>query len=875
MTTKATETLTFQWPNRLRAVLQENHDTPVVSCAIYVRVGSADETPEQAGLAHFHEHMIFKGTPRRPLGAIASEIEGAGGEINAYTTFDHTCYYVSIASKFWLTGLDVLTDAVSNAALESGEVDKERNVILEEMKRAEDTPAQIVGDNLLKSVFHAHPYRRPIIGTRKSVTALSAEQVRAFFRNYYTPSNMVVVLTGDFDAEAARLHLDQTLGRKPWRQVARPARAKEPAQRRPRIIVDASDVHETTFEIAFPAPDLHHPEAAALDVLALILGSGESSRLTQRVKRGRGLVHEGFAYNYSLSDHGLLAAGGVCDAPKALRALRAVHEEVDRLRARPVTASELDLAKRNIEADFIFDRETPFGRAKKLGYSMLHFGDLEFENRYLRQLAAVTPQSVLDASRRWLRPEALSASVLVPRSVRDVRRAAVLEALTLEPYPMRPTLRAKPAPRVAAGAPSTVDAIDGLGGRLTMARLDNGVRVIVKESAQAPILCLRACVAAGSRYETERTAGLSRFVSALLTSGTRKLGARAFAHAVESIAGGISGFSGRNSMGLTAEFLSRHKEEAFALTAQALLEPAFAEEEIERRRKDQIAAIQRREDALDRRCLDLFQSTLFTRHPYRLPTMGALESVAAFTRSGLRAFYNRTVRPDQLVIAVVGDITVRQAMDLAEKHFGGFSRKPGPELKLPVEPERVEPTRVRMVRDKEQAHLVIGFRGTSLHNRDRFAVEVLNAVMSGQGGRLFLELRDRRHLAYSVSSFNQEGVEPGALGIYIGTSHANVDAAREGIWSEIERLRETPIGDDELASAKRYLIGSTQIDMAHLSSLALTMALDELLGVGYRDHFRLENRIERVTAQDVRRAARKYLRRESHVEALMTDRDAE
>ncbi|MCC6156838.1 MAG: insulinase family protein [Deltaproteobacteria bacterium] len=865
------ETLTIELPDGAVALLHENHDTPVVACMAYVRVGSADETPRQAGLAHLHEHMIFKGTPTRPVGRIAADIEAAGGDINAYTTFDHTCYYVTIASRWWPRALDVLTDAIRNASLDADELAKELRVIFEEMKRADDTPGQIVGNNLLKLLFARHPYRHPVIGRRKTLAAMTRDDVKAFFDAYYAPANVFYVLAGDFDAREARRMLEATARTAKAPEPEKPARPAEPRQTRPRAHVALSDVQETTFEVAWRVPSVGDPDSVVLDVLALVLGSGESSRLVQRVKRGKRLVHEVYAYNYSLRDHGVLAAGGVCAPRRTLAAVAAVLREAERFRQEPISNEELERAKRNIEADFVFERETPSGLAKKLGYSYLQFGRLDFDERYLATLAAVDAEAVRRAAWMYLDRSRANVSVLAPKPVAaGLDAKAVLAAVDA----IKPVRAARAAgastPEKATPVSPTLAAVHGRRARLRMTTLDNGMRLIVKETAQAPIFSMRTCVAGGSRYEKPETAGISRFLSRILTRGTKRRDALEFAKTVESLAGGISGFSGRNSIGITTEFLSRHLRTALELTAEALWVPSFDEAEIDRERHEQIASIRRREDALERRCMDLFLSTLFVRHPYGLPGAGTEESVRALTANRLRAFHRRLLDPRRMVVAIAGDVRFEEVVNLAEEYFGRHAGRTTSEAALAPEPIPDAPRSVVVHRDKEQAHLIVGFQGARLAGRDRHAIEVLNALLSGQGGRLFMELRDRRHLAYSVSSFNQEGVEPGAFGIYIGTSHGNVDAARKGIWEQIERLRSEPIGEDELEHAKNYLIGSTQIEMAHMSSVALSMALDELLGLGYRDPFRLAKAIERVQARDVLRAARHYLRPEAHVEALIT-----
>ena len=187
-------------PNGLTLLLRPTQLAPVANLQIWAQVGSADEGPGEQGLAHFHEHMLFKGTGERGVGDVAGDVEGAGGRINAYTTFDVTVYYATLPSDSLGTGLEVLVDAVRNSSFDAEEIRREREVVLEEIRRAEDSPAHALSDALFSTAYQQHPYRAPILGVPDIVAAFEREQVRSFFKRWYTPDNLVIAASGDFDA---------------------------------------------------------------------------------------------------------------------------------------------------------------------------------------------------------------------------------------------------------------------------------------------------------------------------------------------------------------------------------------------------------------------------------------------------------------------------------------------------------------------------------------------------------------------------------------------------------------------------------------------------------------------------------------------------
>ena len=199
-------------PNGLGVLLLESHAAPVAEIEVWANVGSADERPGEEGLAHFHEHMLFKGTERRGVGDVAAEVEGAGGRINAFTSFDVTCYHATLPSAEVSTGLDVLSDAVLHSVFDEQEIGREIEVVLEEIRRSEDSPGSVLGNALFAEAYQQHPYRAPILGTHESVASLDRARIRTFFERWYRPDNLSVVVVGEFDRQALLAQIHQTFG---------------------------------------------------------------------------------------------------------------------------------------------------------------------------------------------------------------------------------------------------------------------------------------------------------------------------------------------------------------------------------------------------------------------------------------------------------------------------------------------------------------------------------------------------------------------------------------------------------------------------------------------------------------------------------------
>jgi zinc protease len=866
-------------PNGATLLLDESHLAAVAELQVWARVGSADEAPGEEGLAHFHEHMLFKGTERRSVGEVAGAIEGVGGRVNAYTSYDLTVYHATVPADGIDVARDVLVDMVRHPLFDPEEIAREIEVVLEEIRRSEDSPAHVCAEALFAAAYRVHPYRAPILGTRESVSRFDRERVRSFFQRWYAPENLLVVACGDFDAPALAPELrasfrDAAAARPAAGIGARRARPAEPPQVGPRAVLLRRPFERACFEIAWPAAALAHPDTPYLDLLAFVLGEGDSSRLVRRVKEGAGLVDRIDASCYTPLDPGLFGASADLDAERLPEALEAIAGQVEELRRAPVSDEELEKARANFLASEHFERESVSGRARKLGTFEATAGDWRAERAYLDAIRRATPDDLLRVARAYLEPARTTIAAVAPdeaaaaleerdllaaigRGVERAARIAVPERVCAAPPPAA-ALAAPPAARGERRPPE-----------IASYRLANGAALYVEPRREVPVVALRAAFLGGLLAEDDHSAGVTHLVTSMWMRGTRRRGAPELAHAVESIAADLDGFAGRSSFGLALEATSDRFDDALELFAEVLLEPAFAPEELERERRDTLAALARREDRLGVRAFDLFTATLWREHPYRWPILGTPETVAGMARDDLLAHHARWVRGPNLVLALSGDVDPDAAAERIGLRLGGLVGAGGPPPAPPEEPPPREPRRAELHKDRAQAHLVVGFRGLTVHDADRFALEVITQLLAGQGGRLFLDLRDRRGLAYSVNALNAEGLAPGLFAVTIGTAPEKLDEARSGILDELARLIEAPPATEELERARRYLIGNFEIDRQRCAVRAAHTAVDALYGLGADAQRRYAAAIAAVGPEDVLRAARRVIDLEAPVEAVI------
>ncbi|MDV2503257.1 MAG: pitrilysin family protein [bacterium] len=843
-------------PNGLKVILRENHSAPVVSIQAWVRVGSAQESDGQAGMAHVLEHMLFKGTERRGVGEVARAVESRGGSFNAFTSYDHTVYHVDMASRDLPVGLEVLADVIQRSTLDQDELRKETQVILEEFKRARDRPARELYRRLLEKAFRVHPYRRPVIGYEETFKTFTRPALLAFYRRWYRPERTFLVIVGDIDVPSVTALVKRHFGSKEWRAGAPVSHAlpPEPPQERFRAVVFRYPAAKARLAVGFHIPRAADPSVHALDALAFILGHGQSSRLFRRVKEDQQLVHEVSSYAMTPRDPGLFVSTAVLDPPNLERALRAVMTEMFRLAREGPAAEELEKAKVNLVSDFIYDQETMGGQARSLGFFESVMGDVKAVQTYVERVRALTPADLRRVARTYLKPSNCTVAVLLPDGAADEVDEARLGRLVRASMEAVEAEEGESKPQVG-GVVKTV--------------LGNGLTLLVKENHAVPTVAIRVALLGGLRYETPETNGVSRLMARLLTQGSANHTAAQMAEAVESIAGRMKGFSGRNSFGLEAKFLSEDWGRGLSLVAEALLTPTFDPEEVEKKKAETLAAIAQRRDDMFHETLLLFTRTLYDGHPYAMDPLGTEASVRALTRGDVLRFYRRGLAPRHLVLAVVGDVESEAVRGAVERLFGTLEdRRPSPP-KLP----RIESLRaakkVSLERPKRQAHVILGFPGVRFDSPERYPLDVLEGVLAGQAGRLFVELRDKRSLAYSLTAFARPNLDPGFIAVYMGTSPEKVDEAVAGIRRELERLVEEPVGAEELKAAKRSIVGAYERRHQTNAAQAESLALMELYGIGYEAVETYPGKILEVTTEDVQRVARKYLTLERYVLALV------
>jgi len=832
--------------NGLTIILAEDHSAPVVSAQAWCRTGSIHEGRWLgAGLSHVLEHMLFKGTTRRTGAQIDHEVQDAGGYLNAYTSFDRTVYWINVPSTGARVAIDILCDIMQHASLPSEELSKELDVIRREMDMNQDDPGRRSSRRLFETAYTQSPYRYTVIGYPDIFDRLTPDDIRAYYRERYMPNNVFLVVVGDVHPPQVVEQVRQAYAGNRAQPLAPMVLPTEPAQAGPRETIEEAPVELAHTHVSWHIPDLRHPDVPALDVLAVLLGGGRSSRLFQQVREKLGLVHTVEAWTYSPGQPGLVGLSAVLDPQRFRPARDALLAEVEKIRTGLVPAGELRKAVKQFVSGTLSARKTMQGQAQDLGGSWLVAGDLNFSERYLAGVQRVTPAELRRVARHYLTPENRTLNALLPTGT---------------------------APKATASVRATADH------PIAKHELPGGLRLLLKEDHRLPFVEFRAVFQGGVLVETAEDNGLTQLLSKMLPKGTRRRTAQQIATEIESVGGSLDSYAGNNSLGVNAEVLSTDFSTGLRLLADVLRNPTFPDVEIAREREVQLAGIRSQRDNLLKSAGLAMRRRLFGAQGYGLDVLGSEQSVARLGRSNLGSFHQRLLTPDNCVLAIYGDVKAPTVRTAVAKAFRGWRPRNESPLSKSIRgrrpPVAKDPARVEAQRDKKQAVVVVGFPGATLHSPDRFALELLQEACSDLGSRLFLRVRERLGLAYYVGAQSFLGLAPGYFAFYAGTEPAKAALVEKELLEEARLLAAEGLTGAELQRAKAKLIGQKKIGRQDLGTLASTTALDELYGLGYSNIDTEDAHYEAVSPEEIRTVAGRYLSADAAVVSVVNPTEA-
>jgi zinc protease len=836
---------TEELSNGLRVYLKPVPGSTSVTTMVVYKVGSADEDKSFTGLAHYLEHLLFKGTSKLKPGDIDRITFRAGGSNNAYTSADVTAYHFTLPASRWKDALQVEADRMRNVVIDKEhEFDKEKGAVINELAMYEDTPWDLENKAILPRLFgKAHPYGHPVIGETPHVKAATEKVIKGFYDRWYHPNNASLVIVGGFDPAEALAAVKKLFGPIPRGEL--PARKPVPAEA-PRL--PSRHEMESKFSVprllvGFPTVKAGDDDQPALAVLEGVLAAGKRSRLYHALVEGAavaatvGADHSPGRYPGWMSVYMEVLPGK--DRAAAEKLLLA---ELAKLRDQPVPADELSRAQRQIVAASIFGQESTYGLANRIGQAVT-LTSLEFARGYLPRVAAVTPRDVQRVARKYLVPERSATVWSVPPE--KAGRPS-------EPRPSGSGGRLNRAVAVAEGAFDLKKA--------RRVELPNGLILLLFESKRLPIFEAHVVLREAGLYQPDDKLGVARLTGLMLDEGTATKTGPEIAEMIEAVGGQLS-----LSTGGTVKVLSPHRKMALGLLLECLTKPAFRQDAFDRAKQRLLAEIGENEVLPEARALRAFRQQVYGKHPLGRPLGGTMKTASSLTPDDCRDFHRRVFVPNNTIVAVAGDFDADEVIAEVKALVADWKRAELPNVARPkVElPAKFTQTILSMPQ-AAQLQVYLGHVGIRRDDPDFYKLLVMDYILGTGPGftdRMSARLRDREGLAYTVSAriTGTAGLEPGAFTCYIGTDTDKLDVVRKLFLEELNRIRNERPTAEEVADARTYLIGSRQLQFATAGGIAEQLAAIERFGLGFDYLEKFEKAVAAVTADDVQAVAKKHL----------------
>ncbi len=848
-----TETL----PNGLKVYLRPIPESPVVTLMVAYKVGSCDEDLDSTGLAHYLEHLMFKGTDKIMPGDIDRMTLQNGGANNANTSEDMTVYHFDFASDRWEKALDIEAERMRNLKIDAKhEFQLEKGAVIQELKRDEDEPWDLENKALLPLLHgKANPYGHPVIGEEEHVRAATAEVIKGYYDRWYYPNNASMVIAGGFDPEQALAKIRKLFGsipqgKLPPRKTASPVHRSEPIHKE-----FPSKFEVPRMRMAFNTIRTGEPGYYGLEVLESVLSTGKMSRLYKKLVEGKEIASDvGSSNDTGRYPGAFFIQVELLKDKNRQEAENLVLEEIKKLSETPVSDQELAQAKQQIMAGLVFRLESVHNLADSIARGVTTT-NLDFLKNYLARINEVTAKDVQEAAKKFLRAD----ERVVVWSVPGKKSAAPSGSGQGDKETGKPGDKEKKrqADRTFAEDNSGNFSLE----KAKRVVLDNGLTLLLYENHRLPIVAANAYVRNVRLDEPEQQAGVASLTGMLLDEGTSKHSGNEIATLIEGVGGNLELSASGGSM----RVLAPDRDLGLGLLLECLSQANFPEDAFQRKKQQLLSAIDEAEQQPESKAAMEFHAEIYGKHPFGRPSLGRRKTVESLTARDCAAFHHRLFVPNNVVMAVVGDFD-------SEKLIADFTRltadwKSGP-LQKPRPPEVTKPAqfaqKIISMPQAVQLHFYMGEPGIRRNNPDYFKLLVMDYVLGTGPGftdRLSARLRDREGLAYTVSAnvSSSASEEPGIFRCYIGTDPENFDRVKKEFLEELKRIREEKPKTEEVEDAKRYLLGSLPFHFTTNNAIAGQLLAVERFGLGFDYLQQYRKAVAAVTPEDVQAVARKYI----------------
>lgn len=825
-------------------IVKQVSDNPTVTIDTWIKTGSINENDKNSGVAHFLEHLFFKGTEKNPAGTFDRILESKGADTNAATSKDFTHYYITIPSKDFDLALSLHSDMLLNPLIPRKELEKERLVVLEEISKGNDSPQNVMWENMFNLIYASqepkHPYFRPVIGKKEVIETITREEILDFYNKFYTPSNMTTVIVGDVNPEETIRKVEKYFA--PQGEIKPQTEPVYPKIKPLNSILRVSkdmDVNSAYMTMVFKAPKFKDDkDGYALDVLATILGDSKSSKLNQILKEQKHLVYSISASNSAFMDDGLFAISATLEPSNLDICEKEILSEIKKIQNGGVSDDEIKKAKNMIKTDTYYSRESISNISNELGYFALFWGSGAFYDNYLNNIDKVTRADVIRVAKKYLTPSKYAISTVVPKD-KELKKIS----------------------HVAAAAKVPVEAEVSEQNKNTVKYLlPNSAELIIKKNTSNSIIAIDI-EAKGSRI-FEKIPSTGMLAASSVKQGTKKYSNSEFANLLDEKGIKLALSAGADSFSIAMQTTVNELDSALEVLDEAINNPVFSTSEVEKIKTIKEADLKKIQDNAMSIGLDEYKKLAFGGTYYGRDSKMLLKNIPSVTPDDIKEYYSTVLNPQNIVISVVGNVDEKK---IIEKMNSVFSKKNSRKIDYKEEKMTtfVPQSNINAVFEKpdtQTAWVFVGYKTCPVYcEKDIATLKVINAILGeGMSSRLFQNLRDEKGLAYTVGSTVLQNVLDGSFLAYIGTNNKSIDVAKQGMINEINTLKTQYVTQKELQEAKDKILGNLIISIETNMDDASLLGYYGLIGkdINYLENYK--KLISEVSQSDILEIANKY-----------------
>lgn len=832
----ASQAQMYKLDNGQTVVVQEVKNNPIVTIDTWIKTGSIDEEDSNNGVAHFLEHLFFKGTKTHEPGEFDKILETKGAITNAATSKDFTHYYITIPSKDFDLAMDLHGDMILHPLIPRKEMEKERKVVLEEISKDLNSPTKIMQDNLNSMLYTTHPYKRKVIGRSDVIETITRDQVLSFYNKNYSPSNMVTVIIGDVDANHAIEKTKEAFNAE-YKKQTKTIYTKEAPLTKQQKKVEYLDTESGYMVIGFRGTPIDDKDSYALDVLATILGDGRSSVLNQVLKEKKRIAFSVDAGNSTFRDDGIFYISANYEPTKCKIVQDTIFNEIEKIQKNGVTDDQLKLAKNIIERSTYYSRESITNIATEIGYTMALTNDIKFYDTYLDNIKNVSKEDVKKVAEKYLGINRSAVSIVLPKSAKEV-----------------------PVDSLTQQAPATAELVSE-NAQTQKYKLSDGATMLYTPNNVNDIIAISIYAKGGQL--AEQKAGTANLTVTAMMRGTKNYTSLELSQILEDNGIKIQPSASADAFVINVLTTKDEYDKTLELLNEVVNNATFEDYEIDKVKTEKLNTIKRNKDVPLQRAIEEYRDLIYQNSPYSISSKILEKNIPNITKEDIINYYNSIFAPKNLVISINGNIdkdkTIQDLNNIFKSKentknfdFAQYNSKI-PTVTTPRQTIQKVPT-------TETAWILLGWQTNGvLNEKDYATLQVIDSLLgSGMSSRLFKDLREQEGLAYQLGSGYSPNVLRGSFLLYIGTNPQTLDKAKSGLFAEITRLKTEYVGDKELQDAKEKLLGNYVIGLETNLDKASNIGWYEASTRGYEFKDKYEKLINSVTDSDIIEIANKY-----------------